>query len=260
MRNSPPSAPLVTQVAFAAAVTDPDRAVPAGLAAWNGGVPERRFAVYRNNVTVSLMEALGARYPAVRAIVGADFFAAMARLYVAAHPPRSPLMMVYGEDFADFLAGFEPAESLPYLPDIARLEAARSRAYHAADAAPLDPAGLAGLSPEAIAALRLAPHPAFALIRSVHPVVTIWAMNEGEREPGPIEPWEGEDALVTRPHLDVAVHRLPPGAGAFIAALAEGAPLRDAAGHGLAAAPEFDLSAALALVLASGAFTGAIDD
>lgn len=252
--------PAAAQTAFAAALADPARPVPDGLTAWNGGSPARRFAVYRNNVTVSLMEALGARFPAVKAIVGDDFFAALARLYVAAHPPRSPLMMAFGAEFPAFLATFEPAQALPYLPDVARLEEARSRAYHAADAAPLDPGTLAGLAPEQVASLRLMPHPALALIRSPHPLVTIWAMNAGEIEPGPIEEWSGEDALVTRPHLTVEVHRLPPGAGAFIAALTGGLPLADAATLGVEAAPAFDLSATLALILASGAFTGASHD
>jgi hypothetical protein len=251
--------PGIAQAAFAAALADPAQPVPGGLTAWHGGTPTRRFAIYRNNVTVSLMEALGARYPAVKTIVGDDFFAALARLYVSAHPPRSPLMMIYGDAFADFLAGFEPVEALPYLPDVARLEAARSRAYHAADAAPLDPASLAGLTPEQVAGLRFASHPALALVHSNHPVATIWAMNAGEIAPAPIEPWESEDALVTRPHLAVDIHRLPRGAGAFIAALTDGRTLADAAAQGAQAAA-FDLPATLALTLASGAFTGASHD
>lgn len=252
--------PARAQAAFASALADPAQPVPEGLTAWNGGPPARRFAVYRNNVTVSLMEALGARYPAVKAIVGDDFFAATARLYVAAHPPRSPLMMEYGAEFSAFLAGFEPARSLPYLPDVARLEAARSRAYHAADAAPLDPASLAALAPEEVAGLRFTAHPAAVLIASPHPVVTIWAMNAGEIEPAPIEDWTGEDALVTRPHLTVEVHRLPAGASAFAAALLAGQTLAHAAARATEAADAFDLSTTLALILASGALTGAHHD
>lgn len=252
--------PSLTQAAFAAALADPFQPVPEGLTAWNGGTPTRRFAVYRNNVTVSLMEALGARYPAVKAIVGDAFFAATARLYVAAHPPRSPLMMEYGAEFPAFIAAFEPAGTLPYLGDVARLEAARSRAYHAADAAPLDPASLAALTPEEVAGLRFTAHPATTLIISEHPVVTIWAMNAGEIDPGPVEMWNGEDVLVTRPHLTVEVHRLPPGASTFIAALMAGQPLAHAAARAGEASDAFDLSASLALVLTSGAFTGASHD
>ena len=38
-----------------------------------------------------------------------------------------------------------------------------------------------------------------------------------------------EDALIARPEMDVAVRRLPPGGAAFLEALAQGAPLADAA-------------------------------
>ncbi|WP_318530149.1 MULTISPECIES: hypothetical protein [unclassified Rhizobium] len=63
----------------------------------------------------------------------------MALAYAERHPPRSPLLLFYGDDFADFVATFEPARDLAYLPDVIRLEAARGHAYHAADAVPLEP-------------------------------------------------------------------------------------------------------------------------
>src|SRR5262245_42138387 len=74
---------------FAAALLDPDRPVPAALTAHNGVHPRKRFAVYRNNVVVSLINALRTRFPATEAILGAEFFFATARSFVAAHPPRS---------------------------------------------------------------------------------------------------------------------------------------------------------------------------
>mgnify|MGYP001390820627 CR=1 FL=1 len=46
---------------FAAALLDAERAVPSGLVAWNGSDPARRFAIYRNNVVVSLVDALERR-------------------------------------------------------------------------------------------------------------------------------------------------------------------------------------------------------
>ena len=65
-------------------------------------------------------------------------------VFVREQPPRSPLLAIYGDEFADFIAAFEPARELPYLADVARLEAARTRAYHAADATPLDAGRLRG--------------------------------------------------------------------------------------------------------------------
>ena len=80
------------QSAFAEALLDPDRPLPAGIIDPDGAPAPKRFAVYRNNVTVSLIEALAAGFPVVQRIVGEEFFGAMACEFVRAHPPGSPLV------------------------------------------------------------------------------------------------------------------------------------------------------------------------
>jgi hypothetical protein len=240
---------------FARALLDPERTVPDTLIAYTGQYPEKRFAVYRNNVVASLVNALRAKFPATERIVGVDFFAAMARVFVVAHPPRSKILHTYGEDFGDFIAGFTPAAQLPYLPDIARLEAARTRAYHAADAVPLGPQDLAAVDPERIGALRLSLHPALQVVRSAHPVVTIWAMNAGEAELGPVDFDTAEDALILRPGPAVTVRTLPPGGAAFVLALSTGLPLAEAASRALHDDARFDLTVNLAGLIGSGAVT-----
>ena len=72
----------------------------------------------------------------------------MARAFVAATPPRTPVLTTYGDEFAEFIAAFEPARELAYLADVARLEAARTHAYHAADAVPVDAEPFAALDPD----------------------------------------------------------------------------------------------------------------
>ena len=74
------------------------------------------------------------RYPVTRRLVGDDFFRAMARAFVAAQKPRSPVLIHYGADFPAFVEAFEPAREIPYLTDVARLENAWVEAYHAAEA------------------------------------------------------------------------------------------------------------------------------
>ena len=59
---------------FAAALLDPERPTPSGIIGPDGDVCPRRFAVYRNNVVVGLTEILKAAYPAVRRLVGEEFF------------------------------------------------------------------------------------------------------------------------------------------------------------------------------------------
>jgi len=246
---------LNTQTRFAEAVSDTDRAVPEGLIAWNGQQPERRFGVYRNNVAMALTGALAARFPVAEQIVGKAFFAAMAFEFVRRHPPRSPLLLAYGDDFSAFAAEFEPARELSYLPDVIRLEAARGKAYHAEDGVPLDSAELAAAAPDRLAELIFEPHPSLSVLRFSHPAITIWAMNAGEIDLAPIEDWSGEDAIVVRPQMIVNIHRLPPGGATFVLALAEGQTLAAAISAATDDASGFDLSANLAGALKAGAFT-----
>ncbi|QJP15898.1 DUF2063 domain-containing protein [Starkeya sp. ORNL1] len=244
---------FATQSRFAGALHEAD-GVPEGITSWNGPRPERRFEVYRNNVAYGLGRALAARFPVAEKLVGEEFFAGMARAFIAAHPPRTPLLLFYGDEFADFVAGFAPAAELPYLPDVIRLEAARGHAYHAADVAPLAPSALAGVSQERLFDLVFEPHPSLSVLRSVHPVVTIWAMNAGEMPLAPLDAWTGEDALIIRPALHVLVRRLPPGGAAFLRALAGGAALGAAAEVAFADDPQFDLTANLTGAFEAGVF------
>jgi len=248
------------QQRFAAALMKPDNPLPDGLTSWNAPRPQARYDVYRNNVMISLRRALASRFPATERIVGEDFFAAMADIFIRSQPPQSPLLFHYGDDLADFAAGFPPAQTVGYLPDVIRLEVARGRAYHAADAAPLDPAQLSAVPAENLPGLRFVLHPSVSIVRSSHPVVTIWAMNAGEMPTAAIADWSSEDALVVRPHFSVDVLRLPPGGAVFLETLAAGHALADAAEAAMAADAGFDLTANLAGALGAGAFSAIVTE
>lgn len=242
-----------SQKQFAAALLDPEQPVPPEIAATNGRASVKRFAVYRNNVTVGLVDALAARFPAAQRIVGEEFFRAAARVFVGAEPPRSPLLMFYGDGFPAFLERFEPAADVPYLADVSRIEAARTRAFHAEDAAPADPKRLQTQDESRLGDLRAVRHPATGIVPSAYPIVTIWEMNSGVRALAEIEDWSGEDALVTRPRFDVQVCALPRGGAAFFSALFAGAPLADAAEAAAHHHADFDLATNLAVLISSGA-------
>lgn len=243
---------------FSAALLDPGVPAPAGLMSWNGSDPARRFAVYRNNVTSALTRVLADSFPVTQQLVGEAFFGAMARVFLRAHPPRSPLLHEYGSGFPSFVEDFEPARGLPYLADMARLELLRLFALHAADAVALAPADLSPLlaDPAALPGLRFALHPAAAVLRSDHAVVSLWGAHHGMGKLGAVDPAVAESALVVRPELDVLVLSLPPGGGTFAAALDAGFTLGEAAASA-AADPSFDLAENLALLLRCGAL-GAI--
>src|SRR3569832_2072632 len=114
--------------AFASALLDPERAIPAVVGP-HGKTARKCYDVYRNNVTVSLIDSLAAIYPAIQRLTGVDFFRAMARFHVRATPPTSPLLFEYGREFPAFIEAYEYAQTLPWLADVARIERAWLDAY-----------------------------------------------------------------------------------------------------------------------------------
>ncbi len=252
--------PALDTGAFAKGLLDPQSARPDHVAGPGGKGAEKRYNVYRNNVTVSLVNALADIFPAVQKLTGEAFFRAMAREYVRAHPPTSPLLFRYGQDFAAFIDGFPPAQSLPYLGDVARVERAWLTAYHAADAVPMAPDVLGAIPPDRLAGVRFVMHPAFAVIASPYPVFRIVMMNRDRMPLEKVDMRQPEPVLITRPQMDVLATPLGPGADTFLIALADGATLGEAAAIALGAHETFDLNAALTTLLANGACIDAIDD
>jgi hypothetical protein len=238
---------------FAAALLDPQRPAPAGLAQQAGASPSARFAVYRNNVIVGLVDALVARFPVTLRLVGEDFFRTMAREFARRHPPRDPVLWHYGTQLPAFIAAFAPAASLPWLADIARVEIAWSEAWAAPEAEGLATGALHGMDPERLLGARVTLHPATRLLRSAHPAGSLWSAHQGDDEPRAPDPWSAEDLLLTRPAADVQLRRLPPGAHACLAALAAGEPLEAAFAAALEESPDADAGALLALFLDAGA-------
>ena len=212
------------QQSFAATLLRPQQPCPDGI---NAG--SSRFEVYRNNVMVGLRRALEDAFPVVRTLVGDDFFAAMAQAFIRAHPPISPVLLRYGTDFDAFIRSFEPAESVPYLADVARLEQVWLAAYHAADRAPLTIHALADVPEAALDTLQLRPHPSLQMFYAGHPAVSIWQAHQG---PGPVNlqglPDGPEHAMIVRPDLDVAVIQLQSAAFKLAAPMFAGVPLGNA--------------------------------
>lgn len=241
--------------AFAQGLIDPARMTPADVVGPRGKAATKRYNVYRNNVTVSLINALAATYPAVQRITGVEFFRAMARFHVRATPPTSPLLFEYGRDFPPFIEGYEHARDMPWLADTARIERAWLDAYHAADVPPLSPDALGAVPPDRLGDLRFTAHPAAGIVRSAYPAVAIFAMNRGEGPITPLQSDAAEDALITRPAMEVAVRLLPLGGAVFLRSLIDGATLGASAAAAFTETPSFDLPANIAGMIEAGVFT-----
>lgn len=241
---------MTGQTAFAMALLDPGQAAPEGLENPFGGPAGRRFDVYRNNVAVSLTQALETGFPTVRKLVGDDFFKAMAGIYLRANPPSDPRLALYGSSFPGFLARFEPVRRLRYLPDIARLDLGLRQSYHAADAAPFDTTGLA---PAAVLSLKPRLAPATLVMSSRHPVFAIWRYNT---ETGAAKPDAApQDVLIARKGYDPAPHLLPPGGLTLARALKGRLTLAEAMTRTLADHPTADIAALVTLFFTTGALT-----
>lgn len=242
--------------AFAKPLLNPSLLPPAGLKAWNGSDPAARYAVYRNNVVISLIDALADTFPVVRQLVGDDFFHAMAREHARQHPPTSPVLAFYGQDFPAFIADFGPSASLPYLADVARLEWAYVSAFHAADADGLPTQDLAELlrQPERLALTCLRFAPAVRLIRSNHAVVSIWQAHQIDGNLSGVDPTRAETALVVRPELTVQIVPLSELAANFLSDLMAGRSL-GAAYEKCAASGALDMAEIFSLLLQMRALT-----
>jgi len=247
------------QLDFAAALRD--RARTPALAhrlAGEAGVVDGRMAIYRANMVAAADKALSAAYPVIRQVVGDEFFHGLAREYQRGTPSTSGDLTGFGARFDDFLATFEHTQSMPYLPELARLEWAAHLAYGAADAPGWDVAALAAIPPERQDAIRFQWSPGLAVVRSAFPVVRIWTIHQSGFD-GVFEvDWgRAETALVARDGFAVTVTGCPPAEAAFIEASLRGATLADAASEALERHPDFDLGALLARAFAARLVCGA---
>ncbi|MCP9481848.1 putative DNA-binding domain-containing protein [Shimia sp. CNT1-13L.2] len=245
----------VSQTDFRSALLDADLPMPEGLVDDQGRPAGRRFSVYRNNVAVSLTEALETAFPAIAKLLGNENFKAIAGVFLRQSPPSSPLMMHYGAAFPDFLRGFEPLAHLGYLGDVAAMEQALRRSYHAEDATPIAGDALAQFPEDQLADVRLTLAPSVELLASPWPIYDIWAFNmrDGAPKPRPV----AQEILITRVEFDPEPHLLGPGAAVFIRALQNGKTLGEAAEDATTHSAEFDLGACLTLLLTEQALTTA---
>lgn len=219
--------------------------------------PNARVRIYRNNVLGNLTGALRLTFPAIERLVGPGFFAAACAHFISAEPPASADLYEYGATFPAFLAAFEPARGLAYLPDVARLEWAVNRALHATFSPALAAEALLDVAGQQPVELRFVPHPSLSLLALAHPAKAIWEAVLTEDENARVALLAGID-LRLRGNVLAVLHgadglvllSLSPAAFAFAQALIDGVPLADA----LAFIPSEDAVPLLGGFIAHGFF------
>jgi hypothetical protein len=230
------------------------------------GVERARVAVHRNTFVGTLVEALAESFPVTRALAGADFFDAMARTRVLAEPPRSPVLTDYALSFPGFVAGVAPAAAAPVLAEMAQLEALRLRAFHAVDAIPAGLADFHRLACDAALFARTCArlHPAAHWFRARHAVLDLWRAHDDAPDMASvdlagIDATRAQDVLIVRPEFVVRMRPLPPGAIAFLDALASGCRFAEAFVAAAKADPLTEPAVLCSLLLQEGLVTEFID-
>jgi len=171
---------------------------------------ESRIKVYQSSILGIQTDALAAVYPVIKKLVGDEFFLAMGKAYLRKYFSPSGDLHNLGGQMADFLQDFEPAKTLPYLPDVARLEWVWHRIFHAADEDNLDFDELAKIPAEQHGVLQFYLRDGARLLASPYPVHRIWQLNQDE--------YTGEESidldeggvllLITRNGYEIEIHQL----------------------------------------------------
>ena len=227
-------------------------ALPDGMAFCPHYAVASALDIYRNNYRSNLQGALADAYPVTERIVGADFFRMVTRKFVELHPSRSGNLHQYGREMADFLASFSPAQTLPYLPDVARLEWACHLAYYAPDVPTFELARLQHIPANQYADLAWSCHPSTCVMHSPYPLVEIWLAHQ----PGANEDFNidlgsgGGTVLVIRHDITVEVHALAADQADWLQRMQAGALMGEATNATVVAHPDFDLTATLSHLMA----------
>jgi hypothetical protein len=215
------------------------------------------LGVYRNNYRGNLHDTLAGAYPVIEQLVGKDFFRLLTKQFIGQHLSRGGNLHHYGAEMANFIAGFEPAQGLAYLPEVAALEWACHCAYFADDADMLDIGKLAQVPSEQYSELILHTHPACHLVRSRYPLAAIWhAHQPGANSDFRIDLNSGAcNALVSRKDDVVTVSELAEADAAWLQGIQGGAQLGTAFAATQERYPDFDLQAALLNLVAHNVLT-----
>ena len=185
-----------------------------------------RLRVYRNNTRLIQREALSRTYTVLRRRVGDEYFTALARDYLDAHPSPAGDLHWIGAAFPDWLDTQLRDGEYHWLADLARLEWACERALVAADAPALEVAALAVLAEDEIDGTALRLHPSLQFVSSAWPIWSVWQANQPDAAGTAVDPALGaQHVAVGCVDGHLVLLSLPAEEFAFQRALAAGRPL-----------------------------------
>jgi hypothetical protein len=218
-----------------------------------GTDPDRRLSIHRRHYETSLVTALRQKLPATSWLAGQDLVAAGARAYVSLHPPRTPCIADYGDDFPAFLADFDRAARIPYLRSFAELELAVGRASIAIDSPPLTWTDIAGIGSESLLDSRLTMQPGLCYLRSPWAIDSLIKMYLADSEAESFFLADEATLIEIRgARGSLWIERLDPATFCFRSALRHDRSIGDAAGEALECDDRFDPGGALRELVQAG--------
>ncbi len=224
----------------------------------NNLTAEKRLQIYRNNIFITLTTALRNIYPSIQRLVGEEFFAGLANKYIRVHPSTSGNLHAFGDKFAEFISVFPPAQTLSYLPDVARLEWAYHEVFHGEDYISFDINKLKSIPKEKYGNIKFKLNPNCRLFAFRFPIVHIWQIckieTNNQAEVNLAE--GGEKVLVIRRQLEVTFEKLTEGEFVLLSALKRGIIFAEACALALHAELRLDVNIFLQKHILSGTIIG----
>lgn len=242
-----------TQTAFKTMMIERHIESPEAIFHQGGMSLQKRMGTYKNNYSAGLSDVLAGTFQTITALVGEKFMHGVCARFVRAHPPQKACMHDYGEALPAFLENFEPAQSMPYLPDMARLDWAANTAYHADNVTAITPENLSDINFNEND-FRLHLHPSVTLLSSPYPINDLRAyVRDSERQKTEeFNVTEKETfLLVSRQQGQVYIQGLTPAEHSFIQSLQ---PLTIAVEETLVIFPDFNFQEILQKTLSCETF------
>lgn len=235
-----------------------------GLLAQGGPAREalnqRGWQVYHANTAALAERALGAAYPVLAQLLGAENFTPLSRLFWRAHPPHCGDMAQWGAVLPEWLQHLPQLADQPFLADVARVEWALHQLASALDAE-VDAASFQRLVSDDPDSLTLQLAPGTVCVASTWPVVSLVQAHDPMAAVTLAQAWDllqqptAETALVWRQGFKPQLRAALAGECAFIADLQAAQSL----GHALARHPALDFNAWLPLAVSTGLLLGVSD-
>jgi hypothetical protein len=205
------------QVKIAAAVKNKQWEAALPFICSHGSLPHRQgLEVYQNSIEAALIYSLRDTYEVCHALVGDDFFTAMAAQYVQVTPSSSPNINVYGESFSEFIANFPPANSVVYLADVARLEWAWLKAFNGKNNVTLPMSHFEKLLNLDIEKIIFTLPADATLLSSDYPIHKIWNMHHHQKQDAISLDEGGVQLLIWRQDFQMRMDLLNPLQWAFL--------------------------------------------